>query len=337
MKLRNLDLNLFLMFDALYQQRSVKRAAQVLALSESACSHALARLRQALGDELFVRQGTVMVPTLVADRLAPQLEQSLQLLRQALTEAQGFDPAQSQHCFRLVASDFAQMLLLPGLMAHLAEQAPGVRIQVSKTEPHSLEALVKRETDFVLGIPFEGMIPPQVGACLLLQDEFQLLCRSGHPILQQPLDLAAMVAWPHILVSHWDGKPGVIDQCLRAAGVQRRIQLTLPTPQIAALTLQHTDLLAVMPSRVAAQFAAPLALQVRRLPLQVPATQLQLYFNQLRLGEAAYQWAWQQLKQVLQVVPPLANNHLGDPQPVAGIASQDADKSPVLHGFVDGI
>ena len=99
--LRSLDLNLLAIFEAIFETGSIVRAAARVALSQSAVSHALGRLRDACGDDLFVRVGQGITPTQVAQSIYPQIKSSLDGLRRSLAEARGFDPSTSERHFRI--------------------------------------------------------------------------------------------------------------------------------------------------------------------------------------------------------------------------------------------
>jgi DNA-binding transcriptional LysR family regulator len=120
------DLNLLRVFDALLQERSATRAGERVGLSQPAVSAALSRLRHALGDELFVRQGNEMVPTPRALALAEPLHDALARLEQMLTASPQFDPCAAMRDFRLLGADFFAMLLMPRLSQQVAAAAPGI-------------------------------------------------------------------------------------------------------------------------------------------------------------------------------------------------------------------
>ncbi|HEJ2192155.1 TPA: LysR family transcriptional regulator, partial [Pseudomonas aeruginosa] len=128
--LRRLDLNLLLVFDALYRHRNVGTAASELAISASAFSHALGRLRQGLDDELFLRQGNRMQPTQRAEHLAAAVAAALRALGEGLEEWRPFVPGQSQRTFVFAATDYTAFALLPPLMNRLQHSAPGVRLRL---------------------------------------------------------------------------------------------------------------------------------------------------------------------------------------------------------------
>src|SRR6476659_5463930 len=121
--LARIDVNLLVAFEALVQEKNVTRAARRLAISQSAMSHTLARLRTALGDELFVRAGSGMTPTPVALRIAVPIREALARIGGVLVRSGPFDPAALRATFRVRALDFAQIAILPRLVADLASSA----------------------------------------------------------------------------------------------------------------------------------------------------------------------------------------------------------------------
>lgn len=134
--LRRIDLNLLPVFDAVYRSRSVRLAAEELAMSTSALSHALSRLRSALNDPLFYREGHRMCPSVYASQLAPSIASALKFLNQELTPPAAFVPAASTDCMQIAITDFTAFCVFPTLMHHLQREAPGLRFEL-RYLPHS--------------------------------------------------------------------------------------------------------------------------------------------------------------------------------------------------------
>ena len=134
--LRRIDLNLLPVFDAVYRSRSVRLAAEELAMSTSALSHALSRLRSALNDPLFYREGHWMCPSVYASQLAPSIASALKFLNQELTPPAAFVPAASTDCMQIAITDFTAFCVFPTLMHHLQREAPGLRFEL-RYLPHS--------------------------------------------------------------------------------------------------------------------------------------------------------------------------------------------------------
>lgn len=180
--LRNLDLNLLTVFEAVYELGSASRAADRLALSQSATSHALARLREACGEELFVRGREGLSPTPVARTLYPPIKQALEALRSSLAEATGFDPAQSKRHFRISIPHPWGPFYALALRAAVAIVAPAIALRFDTvTSPVGLEDdLHDGNVDLAIDwLPIEW--EPYVNR-KLFDDRLVLLARRDHPI-----------------------------------------------------------------------------------------------------------------------------------------------------------
>ena len=157
MNLANVDLNLLVVFEALYQTRNVTAAGRRLNRAQPSVSNALARLRTLLNDPLFVRSGGGMAPTPRAHQLMPQIRQVLEQIHGVGTPAR-FDPATAgQRRFTLAAGDYADILLLPAIISRLRQTAPGIDIRVSRLDRHNIYRQLDRgEVDIALGGHLSG-------------------------------------------------------------------------------------------------------------------------------------------------------------------------------------
>lgn len=253
MHINDLDLNLLRLFDAVYLERNVSRAAARLNLSQPAASQGLMRLRLALGDALFERASGGVRPTPRADRLAQTVQATLDALDGALNESSVFVPAQSQRVFRLHLSDIGEARFLPALMTALRGQAPYVQVE-SLPVPHEeiSPALDRGQADLALGfLPTVKETRQQV----LLHDRYIVLLRRGHPLLRdQPsnglVDLERLHQLDYAAVrSHSDTL-----RILQLLKLDHRLRLTaahfLALPDI----VKATDLGVVMPRNIAQGF-----------------------------------------------------------------------------------
>lgn len=295
--LRRLDLNLLLVFDALYHSRQVTVAADVLSLSPSAFSHALSRLRAALGDELFVRVGQGMQPTPYAQHMAADIHAALQMLGGALQGAGGFDPRHSERSFVLAATDYTACVLLPPLMAKLAMDAPKVHVRVVSSEQHVPVAdLASGQLDFAVGFTGDQPdLPGQILSHRWFEDDYVVLLRQGHPLLDGAWGLEAYLSAQHVVVTPWNENQGVVDRVLAAQGRQRQVSLHLPSVLAAPFVIAQTDLLMSIPRRAAQVLGKALPVVQRPLPLPVPAFAVCLYQHARYQTAAAPRWLLQQL------------------------------------------
>ncbi|WP_341502275.1 LysR family transcriptional regulator [Gallaecimonas sp. GXIMD4217] len=259
-----LDLNLLRIFEALLATKSVSRAARALHLSQSTVSHALARLREQLDDPLFVQSRDGMQPTPRAQALAPAFGQALSLVEEAVSQRQRFVPAEAQRRFTLAGGSYFDMVLLPPLMAALAEQAPGVSLRLTGLGPSDYEKeLEEGELDLVVGFAAPRHLSHRLARVELVTESLSLL--SGRPL---PAELSP--AWlgeqQHIYPSDWGHSQLLLDNWLRLHGVERRIRLQVPDFLAVPGLLARTELVVVLPSAVARQFAEQHGLHERALP-----------------------------------------------------------------------
>jgi DNA-binding transcriptional LysR family regulator len=253
MHIKDIDLNLLRLFDAVHRSGSVSRAAELLDLTQPAASQGLTRLRALLHDALFVRAPGGVRPTPTADRLAEPVRQALATIEQALSETQGFDPRQSGRTFRLHMSDIGEGRFLPELMIALREQAPGVRIEtLPLPRPEVMAALDSGRIDFAFG--FLPMVKESRSA-ELLHDRYVVLLRGGHPFTRRrraaPPLLERLRELDFVAVrSHADTL-----RILQLARLDDRLRLT--TEHFMALPgiVRATDLAVVMPRNIARAFA----------------------------------------------------------------------------------
>ena len=169
MDLAGVDLNLLVAFDALMDERSVTRAAARLSLSQPGMSNTLARLRKLFGDPLLVRDGFTLVPTPRADALRQPVRDALAIIRAALDQRTGFDPAADRATWTVSCSDYSLLMLIGPLVRRLAAAAPGVTIRVLPRSPDPVGLLREGAADLVIE-PEEIMPDAQLGSQRLFTD-----------------------------------------------------------------------------------------------------------------------------------------------------------------------
>jgi DNA-binding transcriptional LysR family regulator len=305
--LRRLDLNLLLVLDALLRLRSVTAAANELAISASACSHALSRLRQTLGDELFVRQGNRMQPTQRAEQIAESLQAALQMLTDSISQGQRFDPSSSERIFTLAATDYTAFAILPSVMARLQFSAPKLQIQVLySSQPMALLELAAGRIDFVLGFADANEVLPEgVQAFDWFSDDYVVIARQQHQQLQGELSFASYLAARHVVVTPWPQTRAVIDQVLDALAVQRHVAVQLPSVLAAAFIVAQSELLMTIPRRAAQTLSQAAGLCVYPAPFAIPAYTLKVYGLSKYASTDAHLWLRQELQSIqAEALPP---------------------------------
>jgi DNA-binding transcriptional LysR family regulator len=286
-QLREVDLNLLVVLDVLLRERSVTRTAQKLHLTPSAVSHALKRLRELFGDELLVRDGRRMRPTVRAEGLAETLPRILQQLTRALADPAPFETATSTRTFRLAAPDFIAPLL-PLLLQEIGTIAPGVRVELAPFSPAVVRELVEGRHDVLVApsaIENEGLRRTPLGSW-----NWAVFGRSCHPAFA---DWSAM-AWsahPHLQIrtSVLRGQ-GPIDRRAAELGIQRVVGAVVPHFSMAAPVLAQTDLLLTVPSVAMGSSVAAYGLSRRDVPFELPAMGLSLYRSATAGDEPGVRW-----------------------------------------------
>lgn len=299
MNIARVDLNLFVVFEAIYSEGSISRAANRLSLTQPAVSHALGRLRQRLDDPLFVRRGNQMVPTPRARALVEPVRESLQGLQQCLSGEQRFDPASARRTFVLGLRDGVEACVLPALIAHLAKHAPNVEIQ-SATVPRRdiARELAAGRLDMAIDVQLSTVAQVQQRA--LMASPLMVLMRKRHPLTRTwaakggpssaVVTLEQYLQARHALVSSRRRGPGLEDFGLAQLGYSRELGLRCQHYQSALEVVAQSDLLLTLPKMLADRLADKRRFVVATLPLTLPSLGLYMYWHRDHEGDAAHQW-----------------------------------------------
>lgn len=315
MKSRQMDLNLFYVFAAVMKHRSVARAAADLALSPSAVSHALGRLRQLLGDELFVRGDAGLQPTPRAMELSGRVAKGLMQFESAL-EQDSFEPATSLRCFRLAASDFFAAYALPHLVQRLAQRAPHVDLQIVPVSRTDLaRQLEMRTIDLVVGW-FETL-PGFLRRTPFVQEGGAVVVREGHPLTAGELTPERLLAFPHIVVElagapqeRGDGfvdergmvrrirmEQGLMD-LRRGREAAARVAVTVPYFTAVPPVLRVSDYVASLPRRFAREAIAEGGLVMLDPALEPSMAQIEIVWHVRDDSDAGLRWLVEELREV---------------------------------------
>jgi DNA-binding transcriptional LysR family regulator len=287
-KLGALDLNLLVVFDAVMQERNVTRAGQRLGLSQPAMSHALSRLRHMLKDDLFIRSPKGMLPTPRAEQLAVPVRTALDGLQQSLEPTQ-FDPSKAARRFRIAVDNYSAVVLVGILAARIGKIAPKVLLECQPSGTLKILDLLDRgELDLAIGPHSEP--GERFSYQMLLQDEFVVVLRKNHSATSIPeLAIEQFADLPHLEISSARHSTDFIDQALAQRKLARRIALRAPFLS-AVRILVSSDMVSVLPQRVAEELVRYRPLTIRMLPFSSPIIKTAMIWPRWLDNQPAHGW-----------------------------------------------
>ena len=297
--LRFADLNLLVVFQVLLAERHVGRAARRLALTQSAASHALGRLRKLLRDPLFVRHPKGIEPTARALALAPAIADIL-TRAQLLLAAPQFDPALPRR-FAIATIDLTIRTIMVPLIQHMRRVAPAIDLRVVPLVREDVVAAFDRQDVDMAILNFPNP-PKRIARFPVLKDRYIGIARRGHPGLKgKALTPRTYAALPHLLFSPRGDPKGIVDEPLaRLGGLKRRVVTTIPHILAVPLIVAHTDLVAVIAERIAKLYAAEHDLMLFEPPVKLPEFTISVLINLARASDPALQWLHRQVALVCE-------------------------------------
>ncbi|MEQ8183579.1 LysR family transcriptional regulator [Marinobacter salarius] len=297
MALNRLDLNLLHVFDTIYREGSLTRAARALHLTQPAVSHSLSRLREHFDDPLFSRQGNQMVPTPLARRFLESMRPGLTQIQSAVNQFHAFDPANQRKTYSLALRDILESTFLPKLMGRL-ESYPELEIVSQRVPRRDMETqLAAGKLDFAVDVLLP--VSNQTGHELLRHDRLVVLARKGHPLTGGGLTLDKYLEAKHVLVSSRSEGPGIEDFELSRFGVQRNIRLRCQHYYAACRVAEGTDLLMTMPENYARIIAERADIDILTTPVDLPGIDVHLYWHKAYEREPALIWFREQLASIV--------------------------------------
>jgi DNA-binding transcriptional LysR family regulator len=295
--LRRADLNLLVVFQALLAERHVGRTAKRLALTQSAASHALGRLRLLFGDPLFVRHPKGIEPTARALALAPAIADILNRTRSVLASP-AFDP--NLACsFSIATIDLTLPTIIVPLIDHLRRVAPAIDLRVVPLVREDVVAAFDRQEIDMAILNFPNP-PARIARVPVLKDRYVGIARRGHPGLQgKSLTAKAYAALPHLLFSPRGDPTGIVDEPLaQTSGRKRRVVMTVPHILAAPMIVARTDLVTVIAERIARRYISELDLIQFDPPIKLPDFTISVLTSAARAGDLALTWLQQQVLHV---------------------------------------
>jgi len=283
-----LDLNLLVVLQRLFEAGSVTGAAARLGLSQPAVSRALGRLREAFGDPLFVRTRLGLSPSPRAEQLKAELLAVLGRVEALVSGGTSFEPARATRTFSVGASDYAQAVVLPRLLAALARAAPGLMVKVLPVEPGWAAALADGRWDLMWA-------PRRRGAAGLVwthlfQEDFAFVLHRRHPARRRPLTLERFTAIPQLAIAPEGRAENPLDERLAQLGTRRRVVAQVPSFLAVPPLVAQGQLGATLPRRLIEPAATRWGLAVLELPFEMPSFDLSQGWHERLRHDPAHAW-----------------------------------------------
>lgn len=284
------DLNLFVYLHLLIKHGSATKVANELNVSQPGVSAALRRLRALLDDPVMIRSGGRLVPTSKALAVHSQLAPSLEVWGLLSDGEMVFDPTRTSRSYSMLASDYIQFLLLPGLGAKLAAQAPRASLRVIPANPYRrLQMVVEREADFAIG--YYHQAPEELRVRQLFVEPMVCVLRRGHPA-EANFDLDAFSRYQHIgITSVAQGSySATVEKIFTENRVQRRVPITVPSYLAVPQLVAQTDYIAILPTSVALAFAGTLPLKIYSSPIELPLLNISIFYHNSVQNDPSHRW-----------------------------------------------
>ncbi|WP_432473158.1 LysR family transcriptional regulator [Amphritea sp. HPY] len=295
--LRQFDLNLLIILEALLSECHVSRAADKVFLSQSAMSHALNRLRQQLDDPLLVRTGNGLQPTPRAAAMLPEIRRALQLVERTLSPPESFIPENSKRCFKIACTDYFEAIVLPALVSHLQHTAPAISIEVEMiTEASTRQQLESREIDLIVGIDRNLPVPDHLVQQHWITETQICVAGTANNKVGDSINLQQYTKLTHVVFSDLAGETSnAIDQWLANQQLQRKHSARTVNYMAAARIVASTDGIITLPLHMAKLFSEMLPVRLVSPPAGVPEVAMTTIHHPLFSNDPGLLWLLDQV------------------------------------------
>ncbi|MDB5576351.1 MAG: hypothetical protein JWR80_1527 [Bradyrhizobium sp.] len=274
MELRRLDLNLLVILDALFEEPTITRVAQRLQLSQPTVSAALAKLREVLGDELFVRSHGTMNPTPLAMELREPVRNVLSSIRHNILAKSAFEPGTSRDTFTIGLSDIGEIEFLPGLVQRFKDIAPFCRVKAVSRSPEALaQAIEAGDIDLAIGY-FPDLTTSVFKQQVLFSHSTTVLVRADHPEFAAGITAEQYLKAKHIVVEQQTRHHDVVETALAQNDVVRDVVLTVSHYVNVPALVTQSDLVGTIATPLARRAAGHYPLALHKVPFDIPLREI---------------------------------------------------------------
>lgn len=303
MELRDIDLNLLILFEAVYSTGNVGRAAKQLGLTQPAASNGLARLRKLLEDPLFSRTPKGVVPTARAQRLIGPVREGLKALSAGLGGNPTIDLETYTRQFRLVMLDALEPILMPPVIRLITEQAPGISIEAMAGDGDFVAEMRAGTVDMaVYSFPYDA---PDIVTVSLGPSDLVVIARRGHPGVGNGIDIEKMGRLPYVALSRALRARTNVPKDLAAHALNRRMPYTVSKMWAMPWMVEHTDLIGIIPRRFAEALSETYDIAVHELPVPIAEQYAYLMWHERNTGDPGHKWLREQLIEAARAPTPV--------------------------------
>lgn len=283
------DLNLLLVFEALWLDRSVTDAGERLGVSQAAVSASLKRLREDYKDKLFTLVGRKMQPTPLATNIAQSILDALAMVRQTKREPEPFDPAVEDKTFVVRTRDIGEVVCFPLLIKKLSTVAPAIKIRtVFLPLDETLTGLANGQIDLALG--FLPSLETGIHRKILFTQKYVCVVRKGHPLEKTELTHSSLKNQEHLLVEYSGSGHSILEKALVKLSGLGSIKVRLPQYLSAPHFVVNSDLVWIAPKILAETLASFFPLSIKEMQIDLPDFEVALYWHDRYHADNANKW-----------------------------------------------
>ena len=285
----NFDLNLLRVFGAVHAEGHIGRAAKRLGITQPAVSHAIQRLRDSVGDPLFIRSGKGVEPTARADEMAAYVRDSLESAMAAIATPQSFDPATSKRVFHVGLPDHAVAKYAPLIHATFSHRAPKLGIHLHDVQtPEAIRLVEQGDIDMAANVIED--LPKRFKSMPLFTSQIVVIASKQNPYIKGKIDLSGYHKARHLMYSAPPPMNRALGESLAKWGITRDIGMTISSHLAVPLIIANSDLIATVTREIAEPYVEKYGLQMFKLPFDIPDVQVSLFWHERNDRDAGHQW-----------------------------------------------
>ncbi|MEM0911532.1 MAG: LysR family transcriptional regulator [Pseudomonadota bacterium] len=298
--MRTQELNLLMIFDAVMTEGSITRASERLAMTQPAVSNAVSRMRHVWKDELFVKDGRNIQPTLFAQNLWREIREPLEMLNNAVTPDE-FVPGTSRRTFKIALADAIVDIAWGKLRNNIENEAPMVNIHaIPYTIVNGEQVLIDAEVDLVIGAT-NSIVSPVILSEHLFQPEYVVIMRKNHPLAKPNLGLKEFADAPHLLVSLSGDVTGFTDQMLAQRGLRRRIAMSVNHFAAVGDLIKDSNLIAVVPPTAVEKAIFSGDILAMKPPIEINAASVSCMWHKRQQKDGGVCWLRRKLVEIIKI------------------------------------